>query len=270
MLRVKSLLVKITGLILSCALCLLACSSKPRENDEITLGTITGPETRLVEVAKEVALKEYHLKINIVNFEDYVMPNTALVEGAIDANMFQHEPFLNIVIAKQGYKIKPIAKMFIYPVGFYSTKYHNLSALPTGATIGIPNDPSNGARALRLLAQAKLITLPELNDFELTPDKILQNPHHLLIKEFPAAQLPRVLPDLDAAVINTNYATTAGLLLKNALFVENRDSPYANVIAVREGDEKEEKYQRLIKALHSDAVKAEAKRLFDDSAIPAW
>lgn len=263
--RVKSLLISL--------LCLLtlSCSHKERGENEIYIGTISGPETELVEVAKKVAADRYNLKLTIITFEDYVMPNTALAEGEIDANMFQHQPYLDVVLSKQKYAIEPIGKMFIYPMGIYSKKVKNLADLPKGAVIGIPNDPSNAARALRLLAKAKLISIPQVNDLELTPKKIYANPHQLVIKEIAAAQLPRVLSELDAAVINTNYAIPAGLIpQRNALFLEDKNSPYANIVVVRSSEKDKEKFHQLMEALHSNEVVASSKNLFADQAIPAW
>ncbi len=263
--RVKFLLISLFSLLL------LGCSPKERADNEIYIGTIVGPETKLVEVAKDVAEKHYGLKIKIISFEDYVMPNTALAEGAIDANMFQHQPYLDIVIAKKKYPIESIGKMFIYPMGIYSHKYKDLKDLPQGALIGIPNDPSNGARALRLLAKANLISVPDLDDFTLNPKKITHNPKNLVIKELSAAQLPRVLNDLDAAVINTNYAIPAGLIPnRDALFIESKDSPYANIVVIRSADKDKEKYKKLMAALHSDEVINAANTLFPNHAIPAW
>lgn len=262
--RVKFLLISL------CCLVLLACAKVERADDEIYIGTITGPETELMEAAQKVAAKE-GLKLKIVTFEDYVMPNTALAEGEIDANMFQHQPYLDVVMQKQKYALKPIGKMFIYPMGIYSKKHRHIQNLPLGAIIGIPNDPSNAARALRLLAQAKLITLNEANELELTPKQITKNPKQLVIKEIAAAQLPRVLNDLDAAVINTNYAIPAKLTPKtDAIFLEDSRSPYANLVVIRAGEENQAKYQKLMKALHSPEVEDTAERLFQGQAIKAW
>ncbi|MGD9590975.1 MAG: MetQ/NlpA family ABC transporter substrate-binding protein [Candidatus Berkiella sp.] len=265
MFRIKSSLISLVFLLLT------ACSPKERADNEIYIGTISGPETELVEVAKKVAKQKYNLDIKIISFEDYVMPNTALAEGEIDANMFQHQPYLDVVLEKQKYPIESIGKMFIYPMGVYSKKHQSLQDLPDGASIAIPNDPSNGARALRLLAKANLIQIPNSNDLELTPKKILSNPKNLVIKEIPAAQLPRVLSEVDAAVINTNYAIPAGLMPnKDALFIEGSDSPYANIVVVRTSEKDKEKFKQLMQALHSQEVTDEAKKLFSDQAIPAW
>ncbi|MGE3317748.1 MAG: MetQ/NlpA family ABC transporter substrate-binding protein [Candidatus Berkiella sp.] len=261
----------VKSLLISLSLLLVACAQQQRGDDEIIIGTITGPETQLVETAKKVAKERYGLKLTIVSFEDYVVPNTALAEKDIDANMFQHQPYLDVVLEKKKYAITPIGKMFIYPMGIYSKKHKELSELPDGAVIGIPNDPSNGARALRLLAKAKLITIPNVSDLELTPQKITDNPHFFVFKEMVAAQLPRVLRDVDAAVINTNFAIPAGLSpAKDALLVEDRNSPYANIVVVRTSEKDQEKYRKLMNALHSPEVQEEAKKLFSDQAIPAW
>lgn len=263
--RVKYLLISI----LCCFL--IACAPKPRGENEIIIGTISGPETQLVEVAKHVAEKKYGLKLTIITFEDYVVPNTALAEGDIDANMFQHKPYLDVILEKKHYPLSILGKMYIYPMAIYSKKYTSLNEIPDGATIGIPNDPSNAARALRLLAEANLIKVPSLNDLNLTPKSITENPKHLQIKEIAAAQLPRILNDLDAAAINTNYAIPAGLYpTKEALFVEHKDSPYANLVVVRTADLHQKKYKQLMKALHSPEVQSAARTLFADQALPAW
>jgi D-methionine transport system substrate-binding protein len=249
----------------------IACSHKERGDNEIWIGTISGPETELVEVAKKVAEQKYGLKLKIITFEDYIMPNTALAEGEIDANMFQHQPYLDVVLEKQKYAIVSIGKMFIYPMGLYSKKYKHLTDLPQGAVIAIPNDPSNAARALRLLGSAKLIGIPQSNDIELTPKKIFANPHHFVIKEIAAAQLPRILSEVDAAVINTNYAIPAGLVpQRDAILMEGKDSPYANIVVVRTSEKDKEKFHQLMEALHSPEVVEASKRLFSDQAIPAW
>jgi D-methionine transport system substrate-binding protein len=263
--RVKYLLISVLCIILT------ACSPKPRAENEIVIGTISGPETQLIEVAKSVAKKRYGLNLTVVSFEDYILPNTALAEGDIDANMFQHKPYLDVILEKKHYPLSILGKMYIYPMGIYSKKHKSLDDLPNGATIGIPNDPSNGARALRLLSKAKLIFIPDDDDLVLSPKSILSNPKNIHIKEIAAAQLPRVLDDLDAAAINTNYAMPAGLApSKDAIYIEHEDSPYANIVVVRTADLNKKKYEQLMQALHSPEVQAAAKKLFADQAIPAW
>jgi len=185
--------------------------------------------------------------------------------------MFQHQPYLDVVVGKNHYPITSIGKMFIYPMGIYSQKYKKLEDLPEGAIIGIPNDPSNGARALRLLAKTRLIDIPQANDIDLSAKKIFNNPRHFVIKEIAAAQLPRILPDLDAAIINTNYAIPAGLVpTRDAIFLEDRNSPYVNIVVVRSDEKNEPKYQKLMEALHSPEVTAAAERIFQNQAIQGW
>ena len=250
---------------------LIACSPSHRGENEIYIGTISGPETRLMEVAKKIAKERYGLDLKIITFEDYVMPNTALAEGDIDANMFQHQPYLDVILARKHYPLSVIGKMYIYPMGIYSKKYHSLEALPQGAIIGIPNDPSNGARALRLLAKAGLIEIPDADDLTLSYKDILTNSRDLRIREIPAAQLARALPDLDAAIINTNYAIPARLYPnKDALYSEHKDSPYVNVVVVRTDEKDEKKYEELMLALHSPEVQAAAEHIFAFQAIPGW
>lgn len=246
---------------------ILSCS-KPSPNTLI-IGTIAGPETELIETAKQVAEDKYGLTIKIVEFNDYNLPNEALKDGSLDANVYQHLPYLKAAIRAHGYNIKAIGRTFVYPMGLYSKKYSKLNALPAKAIIAIPNDPSNETRALILLQKAGLITLKQSNMGVL--QDIASNPKHLVFKEMDAAQLPRVLPDVDAAVINTTFAFPAGLsVTKDALYSEGKDSPYANVIVIRKDTQKKQQLQLFVKALNSDEVKAKAKALFGDSAIPAW
>ncbi|MCW5588023.1 MAG: MetQ/NlpA family ABC transporter substrate-binding protein [Legionellales bacterium] len=248
---------------------LAGCSKQPSAN-EIKVGTIAGPETQLMEVAAKVAEKEYGLNVKIVQFSDYTMPNAALADGSIDANMFQHIPYLQQAIKQQGYSLSVVGKTFLYPMGIYSQKITTLADLAQRAEVAIPNDPSNEARALLLLEKAHLITLKPNSGVNATVVDISQNPHQLNFKEIDAAQLPRVLPDVALAVINTNYAIPAGLHPTSALLTEDSTSPYVNIVVVRTQDRHNKKYQELVSALHSAAVLAKAKELFGDGAIPGW
>lgn len=246
---------------------LLACE-KPKE-DALVVGTIAGPETELVEVAKAEVFKRHGLRVKVVEFSDYNLPNEALRDGSLDANVYQHLSYLNTAKRLRGYPFEVIGKTFVYPMGVYSAKYKNLNALPERAVIALPNDPSNEARALKLLAQAGLISL---NDTEVPDVKdITKNTKQLTFKSMDAAQLPRVLPDVDAAVINTTFAIPAGLRpSKDALLLETKDSPYANLIVIREDSPKKASLKLFVESLQSEAVKVKAKDLFRDGAIPAW
>lgn len=258
------------SLLISGLLSVSACHQ--RENPhQIRLGTISGPETELMQVAKQVAQRDYGLKIKIIEFSDYSLPNRALNDGSLDANLFQHQAFLSDEIQNRGYPLVAIAKEFIYPMAIYSVKIQHLNELKAHASVAIPNDPSNEARALLLLSQAGLVTLDAHKGTLMTPADILHNPKQLDIKELDAAQLPRVLADVDLAVINANYAALAHLYpQQNALFSEGRHSTYANLLVIKASAKNNPKFINLIKAIHSPEVLAAADKLFHGSAIPAW
>lgn len=235
----------------------------------LTVGTISGPETELVEVAQQVGKERYGLDIKIIEFSDYNLPNAALQDGSLDANVYQHFPYLKASSQANGYQFKIIGKTFVYPAGLYSNHYKSLQALPKSATIGLPNDPSNEARALLLLQKAGLIQFKD--DGLANLEDITSNPRQLKFKELDAAQLPRALQDVDAAVINTTFAIPARLNpTKDAIFIEDKHSPYANLIVVRPDSTKMEQLQLLVKALNSPEVKEKAQELFGGGAIPAW
>jgi D-methionine transport system substrate-binding protein len=260
---------KIIPSLLIALLCLTLFACGSESPNTLKVGTISGPETQLMEVAKKVAKEQYGLTIEIKEFTDYNIPNIALNDGSIDANVYQHLPYLQEAINAHGYQLEPIGKTFIYPTGIYSHKLKSLAALKQGATVAIPNDPSNETRALLLLQKAGLIKVSDKRS--LTPKDIFENPKKLQFKELDAAQLTRVLTDVDIAVINTNYAIPAGLNpKKNALFIESKDSPYANLIVAHKDSKKKKQLQKLVNALHSKEVKNKAKALFGDYAIPAF
>lgn len=261
---------RLLGLLITISIFTTACN-KHRGDNELYVGTIAGPETALMEVAKKVAEDKFQLNIVIVEFNDYSLPNQALADGSIDANMFQHQPYLDAAVKAKNYPIVTIGKMFIYPVGVYSSKWKTLNQIPDKAIVAVPNDPSNETRALILLQQGGLITLKSKHSDTLSPQDIEKNPKHFQFKELDAAQLPRVLPDVDIAVINTNFALLAGLNPKdNALLKETANSPYANVVAVRTDDKNAPKFQQLLEALHSPEVLKKAEQIFKNQAIPAW
>lgn len=246
----------------------LSGCNKPNPH-QLVIGAIAGPETELIETAKQVAQKKYGLELKIVTFSDYNLPNEALQDGSLDANVYQHVPYLDAAQAAHHYRFEVIGRTFVYPVGIYSKKYTALPQLPDHALIALPNDPSNEVRALQLLTQAGLITLNAHNATGL--QYIATNPHNYQFKELDAAQLPRVLPDVDLAVINTTYALPAGLNpLRDALLSEDKNSPYANVIVIRQNSMKKTQLQQFVKALNSEEVKQKAHTLFGDAAIAAW
>lgn len=249
------------------SLSLLACQQEAPNT--LKVGTISGPETELVEIAKQVAKEKYGLTIKVIEFSDYNVPNMALNDGSLDANIYQHLPYLKAAIKAHDYEITPVGKTFIYPTGIYSHKIKSLDELKNGALVAIPNDPSNESRALLLLQAQGLLKLKPV-DSPTTLD-IIDNPKRLKFKELDAAQLPRILPDVTLAIINTNFALPAGLNpKKDALALENKDSPYANLIVAHKNSPKMAQLQLFVKAMHSKPVLEKAKQLFNNQAIPAW
>ena len=253
--------------LLTLLLSLVACSKSPPNT--LIVGTISGPETDLVEVAQKVALEQYGLNVKIIEFNDYNLPNEALQDGSLDANIYQHAPYLKASSKAHHYDLEVIGKTFVYPTGIYSKKIKSLSQLPNNALIALPNDPSNEVRALLLLQKTGLITLK--TSLPSSIQDIAKNPKQLRFKELDAAQLPRILPDVEAAVINTTFAIPAGLKpTHDALFLEDKNSPYANLIVINRNSEKKAQLQLLVKAMNSKEVKEKAHALFGDAAIAAW
>lgn len=251
------------------------CGSDTSKNSEteksaITIGVTPGPHAEIMEEVKKVAAKE-GLDIKIVEFSDYIQPNVALSNGEIDANSYQHQPFLDAQIADRGYKIESIAKTVIFPMAVYSKKIKSLTDIQSGAIVSIPNDPTNGGRALLILEKAGLLKLKENVGLSATVADITENPQHLQIKELEAAQVALSLTDVDFAVINTNYATQAGLVPnRDALFIEDGKSPYANILVVRSEDRDKAVFKKLIKAYQSDEVKQFITDHFQGSGTAAW
>jgi len=263
------LLLKLFGItILSFGL--LACDKSPDHKTTIRVGVMSGSESELMTTVKEVLKKDYGINMELVIFDNYALPNEALNNGDIDANYFQHLPYLNAQIKDRGYKLMPIGNIFIYPVGIFSQKLTSLSQLKSGDKVGIPNDPSNEARALLLLQSAGLIKLAQNTSINATIMDIVNNPKNLSIVALDAAQLPRSLRDLSIAVINSNYAVPAGLTLDKALFKEGKDSPYVNIVVVKTADKDQPQTLDLVKAMHSDAVVAKAHEIFGVGVAKGW
>jgi D-methionine transport system substrate-binding protein len=207
----------------------------------------------LNQVVEPLAAQGYRLEI--IEFTDYVTPNEALFSGEIDANFFQHLPYMETFNTEHSMDLVSAGGIHIEPLALYSNKYKATSELPAGAKIAIPNDATNGGRALLLLQSGGLITLDPASGITATVHDIVDNPHNLEFAEIEAASLTRVLQDVDAAVINGNYAIDAGLnALKDGLLIESADSPYVNIISVKAGQENSEKIQALVNALCSDVI----------------
>jgi D-methionine transport system substrate-binding protein len=256
-------------LIIICAcLAIIGCGKK---DDAIRVGTIAGPETALMQIVKEVAKKKYGLNIKIVEFTDYNLPNIALNDSSIDANAFQHPPYLSEVIKNTGFKLVAIGKTIIYPMGAYSKRIKTIDELRQNGVVAIPNDPSNQARALLLLEEAKLIKLSVFEGALATPEDITENPKQLVIKPMDAALITRIIPDVDLALVNTTFSAAADLLPKrDALFMEGSDSLYSNIIVVRAEDKDKPDMKKLAEAFQSPEVEIAAEKLFKGQAIPAW
>ena len=200
----------------------------------IKVGVMSGNSVNLLRVAQRVAYKRYGLHIQIVPFDDYVQPNVALDNGSIDANVFQHVPYLDAQIKAHGYRIVPIAKTFVYPFGFYSKKIKHISQLQQNAVIGIPNDPSNEGRALLLLAKSHIIKLRAGVGLFPTPKDVIDNPLNLKFIDLNAAQIPRSLGNVTLGGLTNDYTKPAGFTPSQAVLLEGPDSPYANIVAVKQ------------------------------------
>lgn len=228
------------------------------------------PHAELLEFVKP-ALAEQGVDLNIKVFTDYVQPNVQVADNQIDVNFFQHKPYLDTFNKEHKTELVSIALVHVEPFGAYSNKIKDLSELKDGALVALPNDPSNGARALLLLQQEGLIELKDPSNILATSRDVAKNPKKLKFKELEAATLPRVLADVDLALINTNYALEAGLNpLKDALFIEGADSPYANIVVTTADKADQEDVKKLVKALHSDAVRQQIADKYQGAIVPAF
>jgi D-methionine transport system substrate-binding protein len=228
----------------------------PARGETIRVGVTAGPHAEITDVVRKVAA-ERGLDIKVVEFTDYVIPNQALALGDLEANSFQHEPYLKNQVSKTGWKIVKVATTIASPQGVYSLKYKKLADLPEGARVAIANDPSNGARGLMILALHGVIKLKDPDNVASTIADITDNPKKLRFVELDAAQLPRSLQDVDLVSINNNYAVQAGLNpATDAIARESADGPWINIIAVREEDKDKPWVKQLIEAYHSDPVKS--------------
>lgn len=254
------------------SLLFIACGNrKSNDPNHIKVGVATGPEYVIAEAAKKVAKEKYGLEVELVQFNDYIMPNTSLEQGDIDANVFQTKPFLDEQISRREYRFAVVGNTFIYPMAAYSKKIKSLDELKDGSTIVIPNDFANSSRALLLLQKVGLV---KLKDGVTTPRllDITENPKNLEILELEAPQLPRVLDDakVSLSVINNNFAGQAGLLLKDGVFAEDKESPYVNLIVTREENKDEEKVKKFVQAYQSDEVDKVATEVFKGGAVKGW
>ena len=228
------------------------------------------PHAELLEFVKPALAKD-GIELDIKVFTDYVQPNVQVADGHLDANFFQHKPYLDSFNNERNTKLVSMGQVHVEPFGGYSSKIKNIDELKEGAQVALPNDPSNGARALLLLQAHGLIKLKDPSNILATARDVVENPKKLRFRELEAAALPRVLPDVDLALINTNYALEAGLNpVNDALFIEGEDSPYANLVATSEENKDNAAIQKLVDALQSDEVRDFIKEQYKGSIVPAF
>jgi D-methionine transport system substrate-binding protein len=271
--------IKIKGLaamaILAVAALVSSCGGGNKNSDpkRIIVGVETGPEYNIAEVAKKVAKEKYGLEVELVQFNDYVMPNEALLQGDIDVNAFQNKPYLDVQSKQRGYQFVIVGNTFVYPIAGYSRKIKSLAELKDESTILIPNDPTNSGRALLLLQKAGLLKLKENVGLLPTVNDIIDNPKKIKILQLEAPQLPRALDDANVAiaVINNTFATPNGLIsTRDGLFVEDSKSPYVNAIVARTDNQNEQKVKDFVKAYQSAEVEKAALEQFKGGAIKGW
>ncbi|MGX9133058.1 MetQ/NlpA family ABC transporter substrate-binding protein [Rummeliibacillus sp. JY-2-4R] len=237
---------------------------------KLVIGVTAGPHEEIAEKVAEIAKKE-GLDIELKVFSDYVLPNTALSEGSLDANSFQHVPYLKQYNKDKGDDLVAVGKTILSPMGIYSKKYKNFDEIPNGSKIAIPNDPTNGSRALEILAKEGFITLKDTGSDLPTIYDIDENKKNYKFIELEAAQIPKQLSEVAAAAINTNFALEAGLNpKKDAILVEGADSIYANQIVVRKENKNDPTIKKFVKAYHSDEIKKFIEEKYEGSLIPSW
>ena len=228
------------------------------------------PQGELLKFVKPILAKE-GIDLKIFEFQDFIAPNVALDSKDVDANFYQHQPFLDNAVRQRHLNVVRVAPVHILPIAAYSNKVKNIKDVPNGARVSIPNDLSNGGRSLLLLQSAGLIKLRKGVGYEATPLDVISNPKKLKFVELEAAQVPRSLKDVDLAVVNSNYALGVGLNpLKDSIYLEDKRSPYAVVVASRKGDEKDPRIQKLVKALTSPATKKFILNKYKGAVVPAF
>jgi len=251
------------------ALAALSAWTPAWSTEVIRIGVTAGPYAEILRYAGDLAAKQ-GIELKITEFTDYTVPNAALAQDDLDINNFQHQPYLDNQVAQRGYDIVPIAKSIIVPIGIYSNKVTSLADVKDGASAAIPNDPSNGARALQLFEKAGLIKLKPGIGIKATPVDIAENPKHIKIVELDAAQLPRSLNDLDFSAVNLNYALSAGLDPKKALLLEGADTNWNLVFAVRAKNKNNPTLKKFVEIYRSPEVKDFTEKRFNGTILTTW
>ncbi|WP_370258377.1 MetQ/NlpA family ABC transporter substrate-binding protein [Marinobacter nauticus] len=252
------------------ALAAVATFSTAASAEQLSVAATPVPHAELLEFVKPV-LAEQGVELDVKVFTDYVQPNIQVDQKRMDANFFQHQPYLDEFNDGRGTNLVTVTGVHVEPFGAYSSKIESLDELKEGTVVAIPNDPTNGGRALLLLQKAGLITLKDESKITATPRDIADNPKDLDFKELEAATLPRILNQVDLALINTNYALEAGLNpSEDALVIEGSESPYVNILVARPDNKDSEAMQKLANALKSDAVKDFIKEKYEGAVVPAF
>ncbi|WP_312953165.1 lipoprotein NlpA [Superficieibacter sp.] len=259
--------------LLLAGLVLAGCDGNSSDAKHIKVGVINGAEQDVAEVAKKVAKEKYDLDVELVGFSGSLLPNDPTANGELDANVFQHRPFLAEDNKAHNYKLVAVANTFVFPMAGYSKKIKAVADLKQGDTVAIPNDPTNLGRALLLLEKEKLITLKPNPGLLPTALDITANPLNLNIMELEGAQLPRVLddPKVTVAIISTTYIQQTGLSpVHDSVFIEDKNSPYVNIIVTREDNKDAENVRDFIHAYQSPEVATAAEKIFNGGAVPGW
>ncbi|OOH89750.1 methionine ABC transporter substrate-binding protein MetQ [Pasteurellaceae bacterium 15-036681] len=263
------------------ALALTACKEEKQAESttapaaqvqKVKVGVMSGPEHTVAEKAAAIAKEKYGLEVEFVLFNDYALPNTAVSKGDLDANAFQHKPYLDKDAASKGLdNLVIVGNTFVYPLAGYSKKIKNVSELAEGDVVAVPNDPSNLARALILLEKQGLIKLKDNTNLFSTSLDIVENPKGLKIQEVDTSVAAKALDDVALAVVNNTYAGQVGLnASEHGVFVEDKDSPYVNIIVARKDNKDSEAVQNFVKAYQTEEVFQEAQKHFKDGVVKGW
>ncbi|MCT8567558.1 MetQ/NlpA family lipoprotein [Glaesserella parasuis] len=275
---------KLLGLAVVSALALTGCKEEKKaeapavapapaaQAQKIKVGVMSGPEHTVAEKAAQIAKEKYGLEVEFVLFNDYALPNTAVSKGDLDANAFQHKPYLDKDSASKGLdNLVIVGNTFVYPLAGYSKKIKNVAELQDDAVVAVPNDPSNLARALILLEKQGLIKLKDNTNLFSTSLDIVENPKNLKIQEVDTSVAAKALDDVDLAVVNNTYAGQVGLnATEHGVFVENKESPYVNIIVARKDNQVSEAVQNFVKAYQTEEVFQEAQKHFKDGVVKGW
>lgn len=252
------------------AVALVISSASAFAADTLKVGVSAGPYSEILEYVGKIYQEKEGVEVKVVEFSDYTLPNAALAQGDIDLNNFQHKPYLDNQIKNRGFDLVPVEKSIIVPLGLYSKKVKSLAEVKEGGSVAIPNDPSNGARALLLLQQAGVIKIDPKAGVAASVADVIENPKKLKIKEVDAAQLPRSLEDVDFAAVTLNYAVGAGLNPKQALLLEGVDTPWNLWFVTQRARKDDPKILKYIAIYRSPEVKAFIEQRFDGTIIPTW